>query len=647
MTALLAAALALTEGSMTDRTFAELDGPLYRYLYLRSATDEQRAEIQRAFLAGNWNAFRAWAELHAPATGGPATPHGRFFADLAAAPPKERGDFVNALVEAQIGVASLGKWRSRPVPKVSDATKRWLVRYLDAFDKPQHAPAPTAVLGEQLVWASHYPNAQLVHLAGDLGLADSLPALERFLAIERRFHKTWTDYGTPYVAFDDLFMESLEAVMKLAGSGKIKVTAASEAIERVRKTLSGPPEQERVWLETRDAELRPQPSEAIPDRVAEEALNARDLGGRTRALWLDAALAALAGKDTKTFAPPKPRVAGALWEVPLDSGMGALRDDLAYHLSSKDGLSIIDVQTGRLHGVADIGLRNEQRVSFYDPAWLVAKNGDVLLVATLHWEQRARWCVRFSSRGTVLGAFPLAHQEDRASAPLGEIPGGIVFARTYTTKDTVWAQGKDGKLLWQHQLAPDQQFARFHDGHVVLAGANTLDLLRASDGVRLWSQPVATWLGEKHGRPQALFAHASGVDLVADFRVVSIGYDGKLRWQARGPGEGEPLSNVVREPHGFLANGFNESFRFDDAGKIVAKVDKLTFSEALSDGATVLLQTGDRVFVWHVGQKEPARLIAADEPSMQRLLALAHGKALIGVSLPSAVSLVQSASQNR
>ena len=71
-----------------------------------------------------------------------------------------------------------------------------------------------------------------VRIAGDLGMAEAVPHLERFLRLQRRFYRLQTDRTTHPVEVDTLFRESLRALLRIAELTPATVASVRSIVQR-------------------------------------------------------------------------------------------------------------------------------------------------------------------------------------------------------------------------------------------------------------------------------------------------------------------------------------------------------------------------------------------------------------------------------
>jgi hypothetical protein len=443
------------DGQNDQRWF---ESPVYRDLFLRSATPAQFEIVRGEFSAGNWSVFGVWARGvmsgQIPTTlTEMQSPHAKFWsAFLARATVAERREWLEFLLRAQLAQRPIEERPNRaPVSGFTPACKRALLDYLAAFDEPRAASTPAELVGPRLIHNAYSPDERMIHLAGDFHLAEALPLLGRFLEARRRAFKLWTDYPTPTVETTQLFPESLRAAVKIGLSDpelKKKVVAMLKAIPA--KPM------EEVDVETYNAEERR--GDSAPNRHVTPA-QIRDEGGlRTKHAMIDLALRALESEIPERRALLEGRNDSDTqftWLLPDDGGLAAIAGDRVF-LVSGSTLQAIEVRTGKTFFRADVGQGNSNKgAACYEPQIAAATSGDLFLLCLIDElsGSGARWHQVFiidKNTGEVSRSFKLAIEPERSSDLRFWLQrdDGVLFR--YGAK--MWRQAANGELLWRHDI---------------------------------------------------------------------------------------------------------------------------------------------------------------------------------------------------
>jgi hypothetical protein len=222
--------------------FSWFENPFFRDSFLKEAKPEDLEKVQAEFASGAWSVFGVWAKAVMSGrikTAFPdlGSPHSRFWSSfLGKATPNERDEFLTFLFRAQLAHNPINDRPNRgPVPGFSPLCRKALLDYLNAFEAPCQTPDPDGLTGPFLIRHSHLPDERMVHLAGQFQIVEALPALERFLNVQRRLFQLHTDYCTGPGEVDNVFVETLRALIRIGHVGpqeKAKVLAILKAASK-------------------------------------------------------------------------------------------------------------------------------------------------------------------------------------------------------------------------------------------------------------------------------------------------------------------------------------------------------------------------------------------------------------------------------
>jgi len=524
------------------RGLADLDNPVRRHDVITRGGAAELATLQAAFLAGNWHAFEAWAGLAARlgfpgAAAAPAaaatTPHGKAWTAILAAPAAERDGFIRFLVVGRRLHAGLLDRLGRPggLPPCDDACKRLLLAYLGAFAQPRQAADQKQLLGVRIVEHSHFPDELTVGLAGDLGLADARPHLERFVKAERRFHQLFTDYSTSPEEVGSLFDEALRALVKLGG----KPTFVNAEITRLTGTRDRTIEW--LWMETTSDSMRGGSSHEVtrvglgPDVPPDNPQSKRPLlRVAARALGGDAAARAL--------------LSGRIAVHP--AARWVTRVDVSSALEGRGGRVLV---TGKRlltmwhQGASAIDLTSGDRV------WEVGADDGSGGAGIRAWLEsfdlgpRGLWtATRVATTGTrLLDEMRLIAFDPDSGALSASLPLPATTVRNLrgaiALPDGVWLTGLDGaikvdyagKLLETRQLDPGHQQLRAVPGRLAIVSADRVHV----EGKPAIDKPVADLLPKVRPVPviDDILIDGPGVVVLASYqRLYGLNAAGALKW---------------------------------------------------------------------------------------------------------------------
>jgi hypothetical protein len=542
-------AVAARETALANAKSPSLRSPLARAQAAARPKPAALSGAYQALLAGDMNSFAvvAGAVLAGralPPASAPESPAARFFRDLLqSTPAADRDAFLRLGLAGQLSNAGLLERAPRVSLSAEPPARALLLRYLAAFDAPQRSTAPQALLGERLTHYAHFPHPLAVRIAGDLGLAEALPHLERFVRLKRRFYLLRTDYTTHPQEVDALFRESLRAILSIAEKGATTVGAASAVLGRVADqaaaeergdSLQG--DGEPITLETYDDNQGTAPPTQM---VRETRLRQMDRTPSKRH-WIQLTLRALGGDRAAglelNLGPPRnksPRlqVPGAAWIVESDDAQVAVAGRTLFAVTRQNiegqhqpVLWSLDLETGRsrfvvrLLGTDDKGEESElaTRGMCIDP------DGSPVLLTTLSSGPagRAGSLLRFDpTSGEVAAILPLVIKGDESPDLLACDSGGYVLRRG----TTLFRQRLTGELGAKIQLRREDRVA-VGEGQIVVL---------TSDGVRVWSGPSS----EAKARPfpaadligQPSLPSSAIPLALADGFAIANGREGKLQ----------------------------------------------------------------------------------------------------------------------
>lgn len=541
--------IAAPETALANAKSPSLRSPLARAQAAASPKPAALSGAYQALLAGDMNGFAvvAGAVLAGralPPVAAPESPAARFFRDLLqSTPAADRDAFLRLGLAGQLSNMGLLTRAPRVPLSAEPPARALLLRYLAAFDAPLRGSTPQALLGERLTHYAHFPHPLSVRIAGDLGLAEALPHLERFLRLKRRFYRLRTDYTTQPQEVDALFRESLRAILSIAERQATTVGAASALLKRVDEqaaaeergdALDG--DGEPITLET----YNDHQGTAPPTQMVQETRLRPMEHTPSKRHWIQQALRALAGDRAAgleiNFGPPRnksPRlkVPGAVWIAESDDAQVAVAGRTLFAVTRQDiegqhqpVLWSLDLETGRsrfvvrLLGTDDKGEESElaTRGICIDP------DGSPVLLTTQSSGPagRAGSLLRFDpTSGEVTAILPVAVKGDESPDLLACDSGGYVLRRGAT----LFRQRLTGELSLKIQLRSEDRIA-VGEGQIVVL---------AADGVRVWSGPSS----QAAARPfpaadligQASLPSSAIPLALADGFAIAHGREGKLQ----------------------------------------------------------------------------------------------------------------------
>ncbi len=524
--------------------------PLPRALYLRSPKPAALARAYQALLAGDMSAFALLARAtqlgHAlPREKGADSPAARFFQRLLhEAPAAERDAFLALGLAGQISNPGLLERSPRVALSAPEPARAWLLRYLAAFDTPLRSLTPRAPLGERLKSYAHYPHPMFVRIAGDLGLRDALPHLERFLRVQRRFYLLRTDYSTHPQEVDALFLESLRAALRIAEQQPDAVPEVRALLQRAQ-TQAAAEEQgdplsgdgEPVLLETYNDNqgTAPPTIQVSPSRLRSDEFTP------SKQDWLKVALRSLQRAATAASEldagrlrnkAPRLQVPGAAWTQPSDAAQVALSGSTLFVLTRQfvEGqhrpvLWSLDLPSGRSRFVlrlmsseAKTGAESElaTRGLCTDP-----DGSPVLLLSEfVRPGHRPSSLVRFDAgTGEVAAVLPLASDSEEDPVLLRCDASGYVLRRGAW----LFRHSLGGELVFRHKLAPEAKLAVSQERIVVLSSDGVHQLSGEASPASVRPLPLRELIGEKE-LPSSAFPLA-----LSDGFAIAQGLPGKLR----------------------------------------------------------------------------------------------------------------------
>lgn len=543
--------------------------PLARALALRSPKAAVLATAYKALLAGDMTAFALIARAvlagrSLPAAGAGDTPAARFFRQLLhETPAADRDAFLTLGLQGQVSNVALLERSPRVPLAASPPAVALLQRYLAAFENPLRSPDPKALLGEHMATYDRYPHPMFVRIAGDLGMADAVPHLERFLRLQRRFYRLQTDYTTHPVEVDTLFRESLRALLRIAELTPAMAANVRTIVQRAETQAAseegGDPlygTGEPITLETyNDNQGTAPPSVNVTEtrlRGHEQIRSKRQLLKQAAlALAGDRAAAASLGTAQVRKAAPLP-VPGAPWVFESDAGQAAVSGATLFVVTRQfvEGqhrlvLWSLDLRSGRsrfvvrLLGPADkSGADSELDIR----GLCVDPDGSPVLLSTefVRPGERESSILRFdAASGEVSAILPLAVSGTADPALLACDAHGYLLRRG----TVLFRQRLSGELAFRHAMSAEAKLA-VGEAEAVVLEPKGLHIFEAG-AVAPRRFAIADLLGEKTLPSQAFplalpdgFALAHG----RDDRLLIFDRDGRIRSETKLPQGAGPVS---------------------------------------------------------------------------------------------------------
>jgi hypothetical protein len=500
--------------------YSWFENPVYRDIFLGSATPEDLIKVQDEFAAGTWSVFGVWAKaiMSGKITGGfpdRSSPHSRFWSGiLLKATPQERDEFLTFLLRAQMAHSPISDRPNRgPVPGFTLACRKALLDYLNAFEDPKHTPDPNGCVGTRLIHHSHLPDERMVHLAGQFQLIEAIPALERFLKFQRRIFQLHTDYCTGPEEVDNLFVETLRTLVRIGLTGPPEKLKATEVLKNCCKppTVQHPKEKgppgmahsgkgETIWSETFNDggrgghcshgvstdELLEGGVIPLKREMVAMAMKALNKDGPERHLLLDG----------RTGEHPE-----FSWVLDEADGQGLIRGNTLFYNSSFI-LEAIDLPTGKTMFRFYAGQTNSnQGVGCYNPILSLTTSGDPLLLTMVvpfgTGNGRGWYAIVFDREtGEVKRSFKLAVEPERAYGPQvwPQTDNSILFRH----EGKIWRQGPDGAVLWIYDVDGNAS-VRCAGGLLAVFTKKDLTLRKVEDFSAVLERPVTEFFKELGG----------------------------------------------------------------------------------------------------------------------------------------------------
>ena len=644
---------------------SEFDNPIYRYEFLKNASEEKLSEVCDAFMDGNWYVFGVWAAL---ALGGklppqgkrPDTPHGRFWESVLGAPAQDRDEFLNFLLRSGLADTGIRYRQLREAPPMpSKASLGILKSYLGTFMEPSHSAKEKAHLGSRLVWYGNYPEERMVRLAPLLS-EEALPDLERFLTVRRRFYKLHTDYTTELEELDNLFLESVKALQEIGSDAKMKEHVGTilrrvlEGLRKESKKLAEKPsilsgngqDSEVIWVESYHDHMGNSPSTVDVGQGTIPDVFSSGRGPMSKIQWLELAVSALEGDakakkkilDGGTWPRKEVELPGAQWMFPVDDGAGRIAGDRLFYMANFlfDGthhlptLSSIHIPTGKTRFMLNLGDRSSSRgLKVWGGTFLLAPDGHPVLMTQLDREKGPRPYTLISfdaGTGQVSSMQPLAVEPDKEAALLSVTEEGYILIRDRL----VWKQSKDGSLLWKTELPKSECFEILGERAIVLT-EDELVLMDLANPKKVLRRPREELAKEAGGGFQPdLLLRRDGFYLFDNNRTIySFTNEGKFlgkhadkddAWLGMPKLWGEGLSFVNFKKFCLIAPDGTVAHEFPTPERP---------REYLVDGKDVLYFTDSALWYWNQSMKEAKKAIEAPINHMAKPLGVFEGRLLL------------------
>jgi len=543
--------------------------PLPRALALRSPKAAALTTAYKALLAGDMTAFAVIARAvlagrALPAPGPGETPAARFFRLLLhETPAADRDAFLTLGLQGQVSNVALLDRSPRVPLSAAPPAIALLQRYFAAFESPLRSQDPKALLGEHLAVYDRYPHPMFVRIAGDLGMTEAVPHLERFLRLQRRFYRLQTDYTTHPVEVDSLFRESLRALLRIAELAPATVASVRSVVQRAEAQAaseeSGSPlygTGEPITLETYSDNQGTAPPSV---NVTETRLQAREQTRSKRQL-LKQALLALAGDraaaaslgtaHVRKAAPLA--VPGASWVFESDAGQATVSGTTLFVVTRQfvEGqhrlvLWSLDLRSGRSRFV--VRLVNHEAKSGTDSELNIRglcadPDGSPVLLSTefVRPGERESSLLRFdAATGEISAILPLAVSGAADPTLLVCDAHGYLLRRG----SVLFRQHLSGELAFRHALSAEAKVA-IADTQAVVLEASGVQIFEAG-AVAPRRFAIADLLGQKALPSQAFplalpdgFALGHGREDI----LLIFDRDGRIRSETKLPQGASPVS---------------------------------------------------------------------------------------------------------
>jgi len=552
---------------MMPNDSSEFDNPVFRHEFLRSSDGKDLEEVQEQFMKGNWYVFGTWASMvmqgkDPPIPQAASSPHALFWKGfLEKASKSERDEFLELLIRAQLANTGI---RYRPeqeaVTSPGPSCDRWLLEYLNSFSDPKHIEDPKKLIGSRLIYYSHYPEERMVRLTGTCLGEKALPALERFLGVQRRFYMLHTDYSTSPQEIDGLFLDTLRAIINI---GMTDVGLADEINTILEAQLADNIEKGKPLMETAFEKRDPSEVEQVqmeeyhdsmgmgpPDqRVVMSTISPSSLfmgeAPRVKSQWIKLALSALKGDITAraSFQGPRVDFPGTEWVMSVDDGVSKVQDGRLYYLAHfllddhyhLPTLWSVDISSGQTRYMLDLAYRSTNRGIKCDRYSLkVNKDGDPVIFTRLLFEPRSEGTVHKmivfdKMTGEVKEAQAPALEPDKDAEHIAVLDDGHVLRRG----GLLWKQDQKGALVWKKDL-PEGCLVVGSKEHVAIMTDTELEISRSGDlgpVLQCKLSELGKAAGHKGAFQRELILHDDGLYLFDNNRTV-FAYDmsGNHQW---------------------------------------------------------------------------------------------------------------------
>ena len=601
------------------------ENPVYRDIFLRTAQPEDLDKVQQYFAAGNWSVFGVWARaLMAGAIKTPfqdsSSPHSAFWTNyLAKASVSDRDDFLKFLLRAQLAHLPINDRPDRgPVRGFSPACRTALLAYLLTFTDPKHTTDTNGVLGGRLLYHAHLPDERMVHLAGQFGLVEALPALERFLNFQRWFFQLYTDYPTSPEEIDDVFMESVRALVRIGLANpdvkdKVKQILKADHCPAVKDGFGKPITGEPIWSEIYNdgGGVYNASRHVVVDQLSEGG------GIPLKSQIQQMGLKALEKDGTER----RELLFGRTDKYPVFSwvqkeveGQGMIDGHTLYYIGAAK-VEALDLPTGNTIFRFDSGQNNSNKgVACYNNLLTLTSGGDPLIVTQViplgEGNGRAWWAITLDKEtGEVLRSFKLAVQPERAYGPLTwpQKDDSIVFRQ----ETKLWRQTSNGQTLWTQDI-DYHATVQCTAGMIAVLTKSELTLASVDDFKTLLVLPVTEIFKElEPSREMELREDLVLLDdrfyLFSRFDGPILAYDlkGKLLWKDK-PKEGGYYLNHPRAVGKGLCGDLNEYIYrvLADAKMSFIKKPSGMKDDYLSNDLGVFMRTDYSIYFWPYGEKD-------------------------------------------
>jgi|GEM_PF-3942019 len=620
------------------------ESPVYGDIFLRTTTPEDLDKVQQFFALGNWSVFAVWARaIMAGSIKTPfqdsSSPHSAFWSNfLAKSSISDRDEFLNFLLRAQLAHYPINERPDRaPVPGFNPVCKRALIAYLLTFTDPKHTPDPMNVLGGRLLCHGFLPDERMVHLAGQFGLVEAIPVLEKLLNVQRRLFQLYTDYSTSPDEIDVSFLESVRALVRIGLSDPkardtVKKILKADHCPAAKDPFGKPIKGEPIWSEIyNDGGGVYPPSRHVEighlceggdlklkSQIQQMGLKALENDGPERKELL-------LGRTDKYPTFP--------WAVMATEGQGIIDGDRLYYVYSAK-VEAIDLPTGRTIFRFDTGQNNSnQGVACYNHLLTITTSGEPLIVTQViplgAGNGRAWWAlVLDKNTGEVNRTFKLAVQPERAYGPQTwpQKDESIVFRQ----ETKLWRQTSNGQTLWTRDIDYHASVSCC-GGIIAVLTKSELTLLSVEDLNSLLVLPVAEVfkeLGDSREKElrEDIVLLEDRIYLFSRFEGPVLAYDlkGKLLWKEK-PKEGGYYLNHPRPVGKGLCGDLNEYIYmvFPDGKMCFVKKPSGVKDDYLSNDLGVFMRNDNTIYFWSYNEDKTSSTVQ-ELPWQAHLIALSN-----------------------